>query len=125
MLKLSTEGSTHINIWMIINKKDKKKISCTLTHSSIKHRVSNDENHLYFRRGMEFYWKGTMKNKNGRKFTPMEKENSPIFRTCYDLFSVVGIQIPSELMKNCGYGQAEWNQFPTAGANFSMKGLQL
>lgn len=35
--------------------------------------------------------KGTIKNKNGRKTTPKKQGNSHIFRTCYDLFSVVGV----------------------------------
>lgn len=41
-------------------------------------------------------WKEQLKIKL-EKITPKEQGNSYIFRICYDLFSVVGIQIPSEL----------------------------
>lgn len=79
MLKLSTEGTTHINIWIIIYKKDKKKISCTLTHSSIKHSISNDVNQLCFRREWNFIEKGEWKIK-------ME-ENSLLWKREIVLFS--------------------------------------
>lgn len=31
------------------------------------------------------------------KLTPKERGNNHVFRNCYDLFSIIGIQIPSEL----------------------------